>query len=86
MSKKFYEFYIPKSNLKYKMKYFSSNFDSVIIKHPSLRSKFIQMIKKAKSLNLLYRASRDGFKSKDFRERCADKGATLTIYHTISRK
>jgi hypothetical protein len=44
------------------------------------------MIKKAKSLNLLYRASRDGFKSKDFRERCADKGATLTIYHTVSRK
>lgn len=43
------------------------------------------MIEKARSLNLLYRGTRDGFKSLDFRQRCANKGATLTIYRTESK-
>ena len=44
------------------------------------------MIEKAKSLNLLYRGTRDGFKSLNFRQRCANRGATLTIYLTESKK
>ncbi len=28
----------------------------------------------------MYRGSRDGFNSKTFRENCADKGATITLY------
>ena len=44
------------------------------------------MIEKAKSLVLLYRGTRDGFKSLNFRQRCAKKGATLTIYRTESKK
>lgn len=58
----------------------------MIIKHPSLRSKFVEMIEKARSLVLLYRGTRDGFKSLNFRQRCANKGATLTIYRTESKK
>jgi hypothetical protein len=28
---------------------------------------------------LLFKASRDGFRSKDFTDRCSEKGATLTL-------
>lgn len=31
------------------------------------------------SMKLLYRASRDGFRSTDFLNKCANQGATLTI-------
>ncbi len=37
-------------------------------------------VQNAKEFKLLYRGSRDGFNSKTFRENCADKGATITIY------
>ena len=34
----------------------------------------------AKSLELLYRGSRDGMFSKNFHEKCDDKGATITLF------
>lgn len=37
------------------------------------------MIENAKGLDLLYRGSRDGFKSKNFMAKCGDKGETLSI-------
>ena len=32
----------------------------------------------------MYRGSKDGFNSKIFRDHCADKGATITIYKNDS--
>lgn len=42
------------------------------------------MVPKAKAFILLYRGSRDGFKSKAFLNKCADKGPTFTICKTKS--
>ena len=39
----------------------------------------INIFKKNITLKLLYRGSRDGFKSQDFRDRCGNIGLTLTI-------
>lgn len=40
------------------------------------------MIPNAKGLDLLYRGSKDGFKSKNFMALCGDKGETLSIVQT----
>lgn len=40
------------------------------------------MIFLAQELRLLYRGTRDGFKSLDFRNLCGEKGSTLTIIRT----
>jgi hypothetical protein len=37
-----------------------------------LMKKIIGSIPSARGVSLIYRASRDGFKSENFRERCAD--------------
>jgi len=53
-------------------------------------------MQKPKKFKLLYIGTRDGFKSKKFRDLCADKGDTLSIvksgdnifggYHSLSIK
>jgi len=35
---------------------------------------------------ILYRATRDGFEGDDFREKCLEKGKTLTIIQTDTDK
>jgi hypothetical protein len=40
------------------------------------------MIPNAKGLDLLYRGSKDGFKSKNFMALCGDKGETLSFVQT----
>ena len=43
---------------------------------------FVCSLVKGKSLQLLYRGSRDGWKYRDFHDRCDNKGATLTLFKT----
>ena len=61
---------------------FKSNeyFDSEIIKDKLIRVRLLNSVQNAKDFKLLYRGSRDGFNSKIFRDNCADKGATITLY------
>ena len=42
-------------------------------------SRFIVKMIKGKRLNLIYRASRDGFKSSNFHEKCDGKENTITF-------
>lgn len=52
----------------------------------------IDIVPKVKYLKLIYRATREekypgyGFKSKDFRKKCKDIGATIILYHTCTVK
>lgn len=44
------------------------------------------MIENSKGLLLLFRGTRDTFKSSIFRDMCSDKGSTLTIVETNDKK
>jgi hypothetical protein len=59
-------------------------YDSKIISYLEYKQlkKWLKEVNRTKVLNLLYRATRDGWKAKDFHSRCDDKGATLTIIKT----
>ena len=55
---------------------------SYIIKDIEKKIKLIEWIsenKKIKSINLLYRATRDGDSSKSFFEKCGNKGPTISL-------
>lgn len=53
--------------------------DSQIVKNQILQKQFLSLIKGTKRLKLIFRGSRDSFKSSAFRQMCCDKGMTLTI-------
>ena len=40
---------------------------------------FVENLLPGWSFTLLYRGSRDGWKNKDFHDRCDNKGATVTV-------
>ena len=46
----------------------------------------MDLIPDAKQAVLLYRGTRDSFKSFKFRENCSNKGSTLSILRTISKE
>ena len=45
-----------------------------------IRVRLLNSVQNAKEFKLLYKGSRDGFNSKIFRDNCAEKGATITLY------
>ena len=55
--------------------------DSLIVTEQASLA-FVHSLLNGKSLNLLYRGSRDGWKYVDFHSRCDNKGATLTLFKT----
>jgi len=64
-------------------------FDSKIVKDNRLIDQLHDWLKEDDSdgeLSLLYRGSRDGFTSKDFHNKCDNKGPTLTIIETFTGK
>ena len=57
--------------------------DSNILLNSNNKNEYLKKIYEwsgAKSLELLYRGSRDGMFSKNFHEKCDDKGATITLF------
>ena len=57
--------------------------DSNILSNTNQKNDFLKKIYEwsgAKSLELLYRGSRDGMYSKNFHEKCDDKGPTITLF------
>ena len=60
-----------------------TNIASNILSNSNNKNEYLQKIYEwsgAKSLELLYRGSRDGMYSKNFHEKCDDKGATITLF------
>ena len=64
----------------------SSIFDSKILKETIDQLSLIRLCKLSKKLKwkLLYRASRDGFSSDSFHEKCDNKAGTFTIIKTAN--
>ena len=54
--------------------------DSIILKNENDKNTMLTLLsKKIKNTTLLYRATRDGDRAKDFHEKCDNKGPTLTL-------
>jgi hypothetical protein len=64
LNKNFYEYVIPKSLIQIKLK--PMPFESKILTNQKACLQLMDMIKESKSLELLFRGSRDGFKSRTF--------------------
>ena len=62
-----------------------SHIDSLIITDESLYTDLMSLCKfNAQKWRLIYRASRDGFRAKDFHNKCDDTANTLTIIKTTN--
>ena len=60
-----------------------NSIDSNILSNSNNKNEYLGKIYEwsgAKNLELLYRGSRDGMYSKNFHEKCDDKGATITLF------
>lgn len=81
-----------KNNLKRCLEETKIELDSSILKSPSDEDKIEFLIKclsqkrAVKTLNLLYRGSRDGFSVNKFHQKCDDKEDTVTIVRTEFNK
>ena len=67
-------------------KFKTLNFKSKILSESKREKEFLEQIyewKRYKKLELLYRGSRDGFLSKNFHEKCDNKGATIILYQNV---
>ena len=67
-------------SLIYKIK---TNFDSIILKKNPKRNEYINKILEwsgFKSMKLIYRGTRDGMTSKDFHDKCDNKGKTICLF------
>ena len=67
-------------SLIYKIK---TNFDSIILKKNPKRKEYVKKILEwsgFKSMKLLYRGTRDGMTSKDFHDKCDNKGKTICLF------
>lgn len=53
--------------------------DSKIVTNPILKAIINGLLMNVKGVKMLYRASRDSFKSEAFRRMCGNKGCTLTL-------
>ena len=61
---------VPMVMLEFKHQFDSYYFNSLIIKDGKLMKNMVSSIKNAKILKLIYRGTRDGFKSVNFRIKC----------------
>lgn len=64
LNKSFYEYVIPKSVKQIKLQ--PLIFESIILTNQKACKQLMDLIKESKSFKLLFRGSRDGFKSKVF--------------------
>jgi hypothetical protein len=53
--------------------------ESKIVSNPVLQAMLTGLLSNVKGVRMLYRASRDSFKSEAFRRMCGNKGCTLTL-------
>ena len=68
-----------------KLEFINYNFncDSIILKESNRKDEFLKNIyvwSGCKGLELIYRGSRDGLTSKDFHNKCDNKGPTICLY------